>query len=94
VVPGWGPSPHRRWCARPSVEQALLCGEIVLQAQCHADRAEVLEAAGRTHNAEAALRHALDCHQRKGHKPGMRRMRERLEGLQRRSAERSASTDR
>jgi tetratricopeptide (TPR) repeat protein len=70
--------------ADEAVELVKRGEDIVLQAQCHADRAEVLHLAGRDHDAVAALHDALDCYRRKGHKPGARSIQARIGELDRR----------
>jgi tetratricopeptide (TPR) repeat protein len=51
---------------------------LVTHAERYVDRAEVLHRAGRSEDAVADLHSALECFQRKGHKPGTRAVRARL----------------
>jgi tetratricopeptide (TPR) repeat protein len=67
--------------ADEAVEYLSACDSLVAQAECHADRAEVLAAAGLLDEAADSLRRAQHCYEQKGHRPGVRWMRERLAAL-------------
>jgi class 3 adenylate cyclase/tetratricopeptide (TPR) repeat protein len=68
--------------ARQAVHFAFETDSPVWQGQSLCDLGEVLEAAGRRDDAAAALRHALECYERKEIIPLARRVRERLASLQ------------
>ena len=68
--------------AREAVAALEPTDSLIFQGDAYWDLAEVLAAAGRSEEAEAALRAALDCYERKQNIPLGRQVRERLRDIQ------------